>query len=235
MTKRLQVYETPEITVSFDPNVCKHSGVCLRGLPGVFDVRRAHWIRPEAADPNEVASTIQRCPSGALQFYRNVARNPSAKESLARATLMNQLAVVVGGPGDRTESARAVCAAISRARGYRWVGVYDVRPPLIEVVAWSGDDAPAHPRFSIDEGLNGVAVRGGETVVANDVGADDRYLATDPATRAEMIVPVLDRASGDVVGTIDVASEHVDAFADHDRHLLEDCAQVIAPLWTERS
>ena len=55
------------------------------------------------------------------------------------------------------------------------------------------------------------------------------------ATRAEMIVPVVDCGSGDVVGTSDVASERVGAFAAHDRHLLEDCARVIAPLWTECS
>ena len=45
--KRLQVYETPEITVTFDPNVCIHSGVCLMGLPAVFDVERKRWVRPE--------------------------------------------------------------------------------------------------------------------------------------------------------------------------------------------
>lgn len=33
MSKRLQVYETPEITVTFDPGVCIHSAVCIRGLP----------------------------------------------------------------------------------------------------------------------------------------------------------------------------------------------------------
>ena len=70
MTKPIQTYETPEITVTFDPNVCKHTGVCLRGLPAVFDVRRKHWIRPELASADEVAAQVARCPSGALQFRR---------------------------------------------------------------------------------------------------------------------------------------------------------------------
>ncbi len=68
MTKRLQVYETDEISVSFDPNVCIHSAVCIRGLPAVFDVKRKHWIRPELATAEEVAEQIKRCPSGALQY-----------------------------------------------------------------------------------------------------------------------------------------------------------------------
>jgi uncharacterized Fe-S cluster protein YjdI len=71
MAKRLQVYETADITVTFDPAVCRHTGVCLRGLPLVFDVRRKHWIRPELATADEVAAQVSRCPSGALQSYRN--------------------------------------------------------------------------------------------------------------------------------------------------------------------
>lgn len=67
-SKRLQVYETPAITVTFDPTVCRHSGVCLRGLPAVFDVTRKHWVRPELASPTDVAAVVARCPSGALQY-----------------------------------------------------------------------------------------------------------------------------------------------------------------------
>jgi uncharacterized Fe-S cluster protein YjdI len=68
MPKRLQVYETPGITVTFDPNICIHSGVCVRGLRAVFDVSRRDWIRPYAATVEEVAAQIDRCPSGALQY-----------------------------------------------------------------------------------------------------------------------------------------------------------------------
>jgi uncharacterized Fe-S cluster protein YjdI len=68
MSKRLQVYETPDITVTFDPNLCVHSGVCVRGLPLVFDVTRKRWIRPELASPNDVAAQVSLCPSGALQY-----------------------------------------------------------------------------------------------------------------------------------------------------------------------
>lgn len=66
--KRLQVYETPDITVTFDPAVCRHTGVCVRGLPLVFDVTRKHWVRPELASPDDVAAQVARCPSGALQY-----------------------------------------------------------------------------------------------------------------------------------------------------------------------
>ena len=69
MGKRLQVYETAAITVTFEPDLCIHSGKCVRGLPAVFDVGRKRWVRPEAASPDEVAAQVGRCPSGALKWY----------------------------------------------------------------------------------------------------------------------------------------------------------------------
>jgi uncharacterized Fe-S cluster protein YjdI len=66
--KRIQSYEANEIVVTFDPNVCIHSGNCVRGLPAVFDVRKKRWVAPERAAAEEVAAQIRRCPSGALQY-----------------------------------------------------------------------------------------------------------------------------------------------------------------------
>ena len=68
MSKRFQVYETPDVTVTFDPEVCIHSGACVRGLPMVFDIKRKRWIRPELAPAAEVVAQVARCPSGALQY-----------------------------------------------------------------------------------------------------------------------------------------------------------------------
>ena len=73
MTRPLQSYETDEITVTFAPDVCTHSGVCLRGLPLVFDVRRKRWVQPEHASAGDVAAQVARCPSGALQYQLKVA------------------------------------------------------------------------------------------------------------------------------------------------------------------
>lgn len=68
MSKRIQRYEAPGITVTFDPNVCRHTARCLRALPDVFDVGRARWIRPELATVGAVAAAVESCPSGALQY-----------------------------------------------------------------------------------------------------------------------------------------------------------------------
>ena len=67
MSKRLQTYESDEIVVTYDPNVCRHSGVCVRTLQAVFDPREKRWVRLENASAEAVAAAVAKCPSGALQ------------------------------------------------------------------------------------------------------------------------------------------------------------------------
>lgn len=66
--RRIQVYESADVTVTFDPNICRHTGICLRGLPDVFDIRQKRWVRPELASAEEVTAQVAKCPSGALQI-----------------------------------------------------------------------------------------------------------------------------------------------------------------------
>lgn len=56
------------VTVSFDPDVCQHSGNCVRGLPSVFDTERKPWIEPDGSAAAEVIAQVMRCPSGALRI-----------------------------------------------------------------------------------------------------------------------------------------------------------------------
>ena len=119
---------------------------------------------------------------------------------------------------------------IREAGSYRWVGIYAVGPEEISVIGWSGPAPPAHPRFPKDRGLCGAAAASGKTVVVEDVTKDPRYLETLDTTRSEMIVPVK-RENGEVVGLIDVKSEHEDAFTPQDLRLLEGYASAVARLW----
>lgn len=68
MTRR--AYRGQDVEVSFDLDVCIHVGACLAGLPGVFELHRRPWIDPDNADPDAVASVVESCPSGALQYRR---------------------------------------------------------------------------------------------------------------------------------------------------------------------
>ena len=64
-----------------------------------------------------------------------------------------------------------------------------------------------------------------------DVSTDPRYLTAFGSMRSEIIVPVMEPATRKVVGTIDVESEHKNAFTNADRATLERCAAAVADLF----
>ena len=134
-------------------------------------------------------------------------------------------------PADRAARARLAAEVIRAARGYRWVGLYDVTPSHIAALAWTGPTAPQHPTFSRTQGLNGAAVAQGAPVIVQDLRNDPRYLTTFGSTRAEAIFPVRG-AAGELVGTIDVESDRINAFTPEDEAFLRQCADVLAFLWS---
>lgn len=143
---------------------------------------------------------------------------------------------IVSGSGDRTQKAQSLAEAIRTSAGYRWVGIYDVDLSRGDVsnLAWSGDGPPAHSRFSVSEGLTGAAVASRLTVNVGDVTRDPRYLTAFATTRSEIIVPVIsDDQPPNVVGTIDVESDRVDAFDSGTEAFLEVCARIARPLWCD--
>lgn len=84
MTRKL--YTGRLADVSFDGELCQHSGICVRGMPEVFDVDARPWINPDAAwTPEAVDLLIEvvgQCPSGALKIER-----PEVKERVETAAV----------------------------------------------------------------------------------------------------------------------------------------------------
>jgi len=57
------------VQVTWDKNVCIHSGNCVKTLPQVFKVENGKFvIEPQAADEAKVRATVAACPSKALQI-----------------------------------------------------------------------------------------------------------------------------------------------------------------------
>lgn len=116
---------------------------------------------------------------------------------------------------------------IRAARGYRWVGVYKIVKNDFVILAGTGDEPPAYPRFPITQGLCAAVLESGKPILVGDVQRDPRYLPTFHSTRSELIVPMMNDHKK-VVGMIDAESETLNAFGDEDRQFLERAGGLIA-------
>jgi CDGSH-type Zn-finger protein/uncharacterized Fe-S cluster protein YjdI len=86
VAKKLHIYRGQDIVVTYDLQRCIHAAECVRGLPAVFDTQRRPWVQPDAANADEVAGVVMRCPSGALHFERldgGAPEEPPARNTIA--------------------------------------------------------------------------------------------------------------------------------------------------------
>jgi L-methionine (R)-S-oxide reductase len=113
---------------------------------------------------------------------------------------------------------------------YNWVGFYmlepqsGAQPPVLVLGPFQGAMTP-HTRIPLNQGICGAAASSGKTVVVDDVGKDNRYLACSLETKSEIVVPVCVR--GKVVGELDIDSHFLAAFKGEDRELVEYCAALV--------
>jgi len=55
-------YSNGEITVIWKPEVCVHSGVCVKKSPEVFRPQEKPLIKIESTTSNEIMRTVEQCP-----------------------------------------------------------------------------------------------------------------------------------------------------------------------------
>lgn len=64
-------YTNGEVIITWQPDKCIHSAICVTGLSEVFKPREAPWIKMEAATTSQLIEQVKKCPSGALGFRMN--------------------------------------------------------------------------------------------------------------------------------------------------------------------
>ena len=110
---------------------------------------------------------------------------------------------------------------------YDWVGVYLLDD---DVLTLSDNHylglATDHPRILLGEGICGAAATGKETIIVDDVNADDRYIACSLSVRSEIVVPIL--VADRVVGVLDLDSDTPAAFGPEDGRQLEAVTAALA-------
>ena len=71
MSKGTLKYSNGEVTVVWKPDLCIHSGNCVRGLKEVFNSQKRPWININGAATERIVEQVKKCPSGALSCFMN--------------------------------------------------------------------------------------------------------------------------------------------------------------------
>ncbi|WP_036505698.1 MULTISPECIES: GAF domain-containing protein [Nocardia] len=130
---------------------------------------------------------------------------------------------LVAGEHDRIANAANLSALVYHGLpGLNWVGFYFFDGNELVVGPFQG--RPACVRIALDRGVCGAAARTRQTQRVADVHAVPDHIACDPASRSELVVPLIHEDT--VIGVFDLDSPELDRFGPVDQRGLEEIASV---------
>jgi sigma-B regulation protein RsbU (phosphoserine phosphatase) len=219
---------TSDSYVEVNPGVCSELAVPLiakNRLIGVMDLESEEpgHFRPEhlhllTLTASRIAQAIENA-----RLYARVSRQAQTLE------VLNEIAVELASILDLDPLLERVGQLLRRLIDYQMFTIMlldEKGETLITRYAWRFGHAhtPAR-RLSITEGLVGAAVREWRPINVPDVSKDPRYVAINPETRSELIVPLFYK--GRIIGVLDLEHTRAGFFnQEHERVLTTLAAQV---------
>ncbi len=89
-------YKNGDITVIWQPTLCIHSGICFRSLPEVFKPRESPWIQMDNSTSDQIVSTVNACPTGAISI--KTSKPPQIMTIESTSTEGTKVTVITNGP-----------------------------------------------------------------------------------------------------------------------------------------
>lgn len=143
----------------------------------------------------------------------------------ARRQLVDNVRIAIANLNSETEVLSATAELIAGfSEDFSWTGFYMLRDKMLEVGPYVGPETP-HKKIELNAGICGAAASQKETVIVDDVKSDPRFLACSLTTRSEIVVPLMDGEQ--VLGEIDIDSDHPAYFKSDDRRMLEEIADLV--------
>ena len=145
----------------------------------------------------------------------------ASKSGLYR-DLAKQLAALLAGETDPIANAANMAALIYHGLpDLNWAGLYFRRGQELVLGPFQGK--PACVRIPLGRGVCGTAAARAATVLVPDVHDFPGHIACDPASRSELVVPLIE--AGKVSGVLDLDSPLVGRFDEADQ---TGCEQLVA-------
>ncbi len=145
---------------------------------------------------------------------------------ISQDTVLDEVRAAVAAAATHVDAMSSVVEILkARMPDYAWVGIYLLEGDELVLGPYLGKPSP-HTRIPLNRGIGGAAASQRQTIIVDEVHADDRYLACSIDTRSEIVAPIM---RGDVVfGEIDIDSDKLAAFGARDRALVEAAAALLA-------
>lgn len=180
---------------------------------------------------NEVVQIFARVAAASLR-QRQV--EEALEQRATHLAVLNDIGARIASVLDLEAVLESAVRLIQENFEYHHVALFTLDDDQEKLVmrARAGDFAhlfPPNHQLALGEGIVGWVGQRGHRLLANDVDKDPRYVNCYPEfirTQSELSVPV--QIAGDVVGVLDVQSEHRDAFDENDVLAVETLADQIA-------
>jgi sigma-B regulation protein RsbU (phosphoserine phosphatase) len=151
---------------------------------------------------------------------------------IEQLTLVRRVSAQIANVKELDELTRRVTKLIQRTFHYYYVAIFTSEPGL-ETLTFRSSAGPERGKGKrvkarLGEGLIGSVARTGEEAVTNDVASDSRYKFYDALseTQSEAVLPL--KIEDQILGVLDVQSDHLDAFHPNDLLVLRALADTIA-------
>jgi len=138
--------------------------------------------------------------------------------------LLPQIAAIIEGETDTVANLANIAAALKEQFGWFWVGFYLVKDDELVVGPFQGPVACT--RIRKGRGVCGASWERAATIIVPDVEKFPGHIACSSLSRSEIVVPII--RNGDVIGVLDVDSEHLDQFDETDQQFLEELTNLIS-------
>jgi PAS domain S-box-containing protein len=155
-------------------------------------------------------------------------------QQAARLSLLNEVGGKIAAVLDLDSVLERATRLVQESFGYHHAAIFTMDADREKLVMRTKAGAFAHlyppgHRLKLNQGVVGWVGSHGETLLANDVDAEPRYVNLYPdlvPTHSELSVPI--RVAGEIVGVLDVQSPQANAFDENDVMVMETLADQIA-------
>ena len=138
--------------------------------------------------------------------------------------LLSQVKAMVKDESDSIANMANVAALIQEAFHFWWTGFYRVIGEQLVLGPFQGPVACT--RIGFGKGVCGTSWKEHRTIVVEDVEQFPGHIACSSESRSEIVVPLY--KGEEVIGVLDIDSEHLATFDATDQLWLEQIAEVIA-------